>query len=44
MAFIQGASSLISSFRADFQGKYNGEEDHAYEFIEQCYELPGFAK
>ena len=30
--------------RARYQGKYNDEEDFAYEIIEECYELPYFAK
>lgn len=40
----EDANDLISSFRDDFQGKYNDEEDYAYEVVEQCYELPEFAK
>ena len=37
-------TDLISSFEDDFQGAYNDEEDYAYEIVEQCYELPEFAK
>lgn len=40
----EDAHDLISSFRDDFQGKYNDEEDYAYEIVEECYELPDFAK
>lgn len=37
-------TDLISSFEDDFQGVYNDEEDYAYEIVEECYELPEFAK
>ena len=40
----EDANDLISSFRDDFQGKYNDEEDYAYEIVEELYELPEFAK
>jgi antirestriction protein len=40
----EDANDLISSFRDDFQGKYNDEEDYAYDIVEECYELPEFAK
>lgn len=36
--------SLIESFRDDYQGAYEDEEDYAYEVVEQCYDLPEFAK
>ena len=36
--------SLIESFRDDYQGTYDDEEDYAYEVVEQCYDLPEFAK
>ncbi len=35
---------LISSFEDDYQGEYSSEEDYAYEVIEECYDLPEFAK
>jgi len=35
---------LILSFEDDYQGEYNDEEDYAYEVVEQCYDLPEFAK
>lgn len=38
------ADSLISSFRDEYLGQYNNEEDYAYELIEDCYDLPEFAK
>lgn len=35
---------LISSFEDEYQGEYRDEEDFAYEIVEQCYDLPEFAK
>lgn len=35
---------LISSFEEDYQGEYKDEEDFAYDIVEQCYDLPEFAK
>ena len=37
-------NDLISSFEDDFQGAYKDEEDYAYEVVEECYDLPEFAK
>jgi Antirestriction protein len=37
-------SGLINSFRDDYQGAYNDEEDFAYQIVEDCYDLPDFAK
>jgi antirestriction protein len=37
-------NDLIDSFRDDYQGEYKNEEDYAYEVVEQCYDLPEFAK
>lgn len=37
-------NDLIDSFRDDYQGEYKDEEDYAYEIVEQCYNLPEFAK
>ena len=37
-------TDLIRSFEDDFQGEYKDEEDYAYEIIDECYELPEFAK
>ena len=37
-------TDLIRSFEDDFQGAYDDEEDYAYEIVEECYELPEFAK
>lgn len=41
---IKDITDLIRSFEEDFQGAYNDEEEYAYEIIEECYELPEFAK
>lgn len=35
---------LVNSFRDDYQGYYDDEEDYAYEVVEQCYDLPEFAQ
>ena len=37
-------NDLIESFRDDYQGAYDSEEDYAYEVVEECYDLPEFAK
>lgn len=37
-------NGLINSFRDDYQGAYNDEEDFAYQIVEDCYDLPDFAK
>ena len=37
-------NDLISSFEDAFQGAYKDEEDYAYEIVEECYDLPEFAK
>ena len=40
----EDADDLISSFEDEYQGEYKDEEDYAYEIVEQCYDLPEFAK
>ena len=35
---------LISSFEDEYQGQYRSEEDYAYEVVDECYDLPEFAK
>lgn len=37
-------ADLIRSFEDDFQGAYDDEEDYAYEIVDECYDLPEFAK
>lgn len=37
-------TDLMRSFEDDFQGVYNDEEDYAYEIVDECYDLPEFAK
>lgn len=34
---------LIRGFEDDYMGAYEDEEDYAYNFVEQCYDLPEFA-
>lgn len=41
---LEDITDLISSFEDDYQGEYKDEEDYAYEIVEQCYDLPEFAK
>lgn len=36
--------SIKSDFEDAFCGEYNNEEDYAYEVVEECYDLPEFAK
>ena len=40
----EDADDLVSSFEDEYQGEYKDEEDYAYEIVEQCYDLPEFAK
>ena len=40
----EDADELISSFEDEYQGEYKDEEDYAYEIVEECYDLPEFAK
>ena len=40
----EDADDLIASFEDEYQGEYKDEEDYAYEIVEECYDLPEFAK
>lgn len=40
----EDAHILISKFRDEYCGKYNSEEDYASEYVDNCYDLPEFAK
>jgi hypothetical protein len=40
----EDADDLVRDFRDEYQGQYNDKEDFAYEVIEECYDLPEFAK
>jgi len=40
----EDAHGLLNKFRDDYCGKYNSEEDYAYQHVESCYDLPEFAK
>ena len=40
----EDADDLVSSFEDEYQGEYKDEEDYAYEIVEECYDLPEFAK
>jgi antirestriction protein len=37
-------TDLLVSFEEDYQGEFQNEEDYAYDLVEQCYDLPEFAK
>ena len=40
----EDADDLVRDFRDEYQGEYDDEEDFAYEIVEECYDLPEFAK
>ena len=40
----EDADDLVRDFRDEYQGEYDNEEDFAYEIVEECYDLPDFAK
>ena len=40
----EDADDLVRDFRDEYRGQYDDEEDFAYEIIEECYDLPEFAK
>lgn len=35
---------LVQDFQDSYQGEYNSEEDFACQIVEECYDLPEFAK
>ena len=35
---------LVRDFWDEYQGQYDDEEDFAYRIVEECYDLPEFAK
>lgn len=40
----EDADDLVREFQDEYQGKYDDEEDFAYQIVEECYDLPEFAK
>ena len=40
----EDADDLVRDFQDEYQGQYDDEEDFAYEMVEECYDLPEFAK
>ena len=40
----EDADDLIRNFWDEYQGQYDDEEDFAYRIVEECYDLPEFAK
>ena len=40
----EDADDLVRHFWDEYQGQYDDEEDFAYQIVEECYNLPEFAK
>ena len=40
----EDADDLIKAFQDEYIGQYDDEEDFAYEIVDECYDLPEFAK
>lgn len=40
----EDAYDLVRDFEAEYQGQYDDEEQFAYQIVEECYDLPEFAK
>ena len=40
----EDADDLVREFQDEYQGEYDDEEDFAYQIVEECYDLPEFAK
>ena len=40
----EDADDLVRDFQDEYQGQYDDEEDFAYQIVEECYDLPEFAK
>lgn len=40
----EDAYDLVNLFKDSYVGKYDDEEDFAYQIVEECYDLPEFAK
>ena len=40
----EDTDDLIKNFWDEYQGQYDDEEDFAYRIVEECYDLPEFAK
>ena len=40
----ENADFLVRNFRDEYQGQYGDEEDFADRIVEECYDLPEFAK
>ena len=40
----EDADDLVRHFWDEYQGQYDDEEDFAYRIVEECYDLPEFAK
>lgn len=40
----EDADDLVRDFQDEYQGQYDDEEEFAYQMVEECYDLPDFAK
>lgn len=40
----EDADDLVRDFQDEYQGQYDDEEDFSYQIVEECYDLPEFAK
>ncbi len=40
----EDADDLVRNFQDEYQGQYDDKEDFAYQIVEECYDLPEFAK
>ena len=40
----EDADDLVRDFQDEYQGQYDDEEDFAQQIVEECYDLPEFAK
>lgn len=40
----EDAYDLVREFQDEYQGQYDDEEDFAYQIVEECYDIPEFAK
>ena len=40
----EDADALVRDFQDEYQGQYDDEEDFAYQIVEECQDLPEFAK
>ena len=44
MIWARKMRTTLYGISDEYQGEYDDEEDFAYEIVEECYDLPEFAK